>query len=48
MLLIYDTITTNFEGENTFDLSVPWVWAQYKQYKMHELLELDLTNQSYD
>ena len=23
-MLIYDTITTNFEGENTFDLSVPW------------------------
>ena len=32
-MLIYDTITTNHEEENTFDLSVPWVWARYKLYK---------------
>ena len=29
-MLIYDTITTNFEGKNTFDLSVPCEWAHYK------------------
>ena len=40
-MLIYDTITTNFEG----DLSVPCEWAQYKLYKkMLELLEFDLPN----
>ena len=32
-MLIYDTITTNFEGKNTFDSSVPCVWGQYKLYK---------------
>ena len=32
-MLIYDTITTNFEGKNTFDLSVPCEWAHYKVYK---------------
>ena len=32
-MLIYDTITTNLEEENTFDLSVPYVWAHYKLYK---------------
>ena len=32
-MLIYDTITINFEGKNTFDLSVPCEWAQYKLYK---------------
>ena len=32
-MLIYDTITTNFKGKNTFDLNVPWVWAHYKLYK---------------
>ena len=31
-MLIYDTITTNFEGKNTFDLRVPWEWAHYKLY----------------
>ena len=31
--LIYDTITTNFEGKNTYDWSVPCEWAQYKLYK---------------
>ena len=47
-MLIYDTITINYEGKNTFDLSVPCEWAQYKLYKkMLELLELDLPNQSY-
>ena len=28
--LIYDTITTNLEGKNTFDLSVPCESAHYK------------------
>ena len=32
-MLIYDTITINFEGENTFDWSAPCQWAQYKVYK---------------
>ena len=32
-MLIYDTITTNLEGKNTFDLSVPCEWAHYKFYK---------------
>ena len=32
-MLIYDTITTNFEGRNTSDLSVPCEWAHYKLYK---------------
>ena len=32
-MLIYDTITIHFEGKNTFDLSVPCEWAQYKLYK---------------
>ena len=34
-ILIYDTctITTNFEGKNTFDLSVPCEWAHYKLHK---------------
>ena len=32
-MLIYDTITTNLEGKNTFDLSVPCEWAHYKLYK---------------
>ena len=36
-----------FEGKNTFDLSVPCEWAQYKLYKMLELLELDLPNKRY-
>ena len=31
--LIYDTITTNFEGKNTHDLSVPCEWAHHKLYK---------------
>ena len=47
-MLIYDTITTNFEEKYTFDLSVQYEWAHYKLHKMHELLELALTNQSYD
>ena len=29
-MLIYDTITTNFEGKNTFDLSVPCEWPHYQ------------------
>ena len=45
--LIYDTITINFEGENTYDLSVPCEWAHHKLYKMLELLELDLPNKGY-
>ena len=32
-MLIYDTNTTNFEGENTFDLRVPSEWAHYKPHK---------------
>ena len=32
-MLIYDTNTTNFEGENTFDLRVPYEWAHYKLHK---------------
>ena len=32
-MLIYDTITTNFDEENTFDLSVPCEWGHYKLYK---------------
>ena len=32
-MLIYDTITTNFEVKNTFDLRVPCEWAHYKLYK---------------
>ena len=32
-MLIYDTITTNFKGKNTFDLSVPCVWAHCNIYK---------------
>ena len=32
-MFIYDTITTTFEGKNTFDLSVPCEWAHYKVYK---------------
>ena len=35
-MLIYDTNTTNFEGEKTFDLRVPCEWAYYKIYKMLE------------
>ena len=31
-MLIYDTITTNFEGKNTFDLGFPCEWAYYKLY----------------
>ena len=31
--LIYDTITINFEGENTYDLSVLCEWAHHKLYK---------------
>ena len=46
-MLFYDTITTNLEEENTFDLSVPCVWAHYKLYKMLELVELDFPNQGY-
>ena len=46
-MLIYDMITTNFEGKNTFDLSDLCEWAHYKLYKMLDLLELDLPNQSY-
>ena len=45
--LIYHTITTNFEGKNTYDLSVPCECAQYKLYKNLELLQLDLPNKSY-
>ena len=29
-MLIYDTITTNLDEENTFDLSVPCEWGHYK------------------
>ena len=36
-----------FWGEIFFDLSVLCEWAHYKLYKMLELLELDLPNQSY-
>ena len=32
-MLIYDTNTTNLEGKNTFDLSVPCEWAHYKLHK---------------
>ena len=32
-MLIYDTITTNLDDENTFDLSVPCEWGHYKLYK---------------
>ena len=32
-MLIYNTITTNFERESTYDLSVPCQWAHYKVYK---------------
>ena len=32
-MLIYDTITPNFEGKTAFDLSVPCEWAHYKLYK---------------
>ena len=32
-MLIYNTITTNFEGKNTHDLSVPCEWAHHKLYK---------------
>ena len=32
-MLIYDTITTNLDEENTFDLSVPCEWGHYKLYK---------------
>ena len=32
-MLIYDTNTTNFDGKNTFDLSVPCEWAHYKLHK---------------
>ena len=35
-MLIYDTITTNFKGKNTFDLSVPWVWAHYKLQSVYK------------
>ena len=31
-MLIYGTITTNFEGKNTFDLSVPCEWPHYTSY----------------
>ena len=46
--LIYVTITKNFEGKNTYDLSVACEWSQHKLYKkMLELLELYLPNKSY-
>ena len=32
-MFINDTNTTNFEGKNIFDLSVPCEWAHYKEYK---------------
>ena len=32
-MLIYDTINTNLDEENTFDLSVPCEWGHYKLYK---------------
>ena len=32
-MLIYDTITTNLDEENTLDLSVPCEWGHYKLYK---------------
>ena len=32
-MLIYDTMTTNFNEENTFDFSVPCEWGHYKLYK---------------
>ena len=32
-MLIYDTITTNFDEENTFDFSVPCEWGHYKLYR---------------
>ena len=32
-MLIYDMITTNFEGKTTLELSVPCEWAHYKVYK---------------
>ena len=33
MMLIYDTITTNFDEENTFDFSVPCEWGHSKLWK---------------
>ena len=32
-MLIYDMITTDFEGKTTLELSVPCEWAHYKVYK---------------
>ena len=32
-MLIYDTNTTYFDEENTFDFSVPCVWGHYKLFK---------------
>ena len=32
-MLIYDTITTNLDEQNTLDLSVPCEWGHYRLYK---------------
>ena len=42
-MLIYDMITTNFEGKNTFDLSVPCEWAHYKLYKNAWIVGIELS-----
>ena len=43
--LIYDTITINFEGKNTFDLSVPCEKAQYKLHKNVGIVGIGLSKQ---
>ena len=44
-MLIYDTITTSFEGNNIFDLSAPCECAHYKVYKNAWIVEeLNLHN----
>ena len=44
-MLIYDTITINFEGKNTFDISVWCEWAQYKLYKNAWIVEIGPSKQ---
>ena len=44
-MLIYDTITINFEGKNTFDISVSCEWAQYKLYKNAWIVEIGSSKQ---
>ena len=46
-MLIYDTITTNFDEENTFDLSVHVNEVITSYTNLLELFKLDLLNKGY-